>query len=204
MAISGGYLDICRLFYSEVWHLWGISRFWGPGLVLQVQYQLFGTPIPGHSHQSQTNSGLSQCNSHSNSHLVAVSTMVSTPNTTMCGSPSYSSIPPISVVSTRVHFAWAVIPSTHMEALMQHFQAAGFSGEISRLAAAPQQITCTTIGGFTLVFYHTTKICCLNQVHLGREVISCTHGGSHAALPSCRISEEGSRLPAAPGRSSKN
>ena len=35
------------------------------------------------------------------------------------------------------HLGREVIPSARMEALMQHFQAAGFSEEISSLAAAP-------------------------------------------------------------------
>ena len=39
----------------------------------------------------------------------------------------------------RIHLGWEFLPSARMEALMQHFQAAGFSGEVSRLAAAPRR-----------------------------------------------------------------
>ena len=55
--------------------------------------------------------------------LVAVSTVVSTPATIECGSPA-------TVLSV-------VIPFARMEALIQHYQAAGFSREISKFAAAP-------------------------------------------------------------------
>ena len=37
-------------------------------------------------------------------------------------------------VSTRLHFGQEVVPSASIEALMQHFQAAGFSKEVYSLA----------------------------------------------------------------------
>ena len=77
----------------------------------------------------------------SRSPLVAVSTVVSTPTTSLCGTPvnspilSRSSVP----AGPEVHLRWKVIPSARMEALMRHYKAAGFSDEVSRLAAAPRR-----------------------------------------------------------------
>ena len=68
---------------------------------------------------------------HSDSPLVAVTTVVSTPFTTVCGSPTDLTIPPRSIVSTRVYLGWKVVRSGCMESLMHHFQAAGFSKEVS-------------------------------------------------------------------------
>ena len=34
---------------------------------------------------------------------------------------------------------WQIVPSKYLEALMQHYQAAGFFEEVSRLAAAPRR-----------------------------------------------------------------
>ena len=74
--------------------------------------------------------------------LVAVSTVVPTPTTSsLCGTlvdspiPSRSSVP----AGPEVHLRWKVIPSARMEALMRHYKAAGFSDEVSRLAAAPRR-----------------------------------------------------------------
>ena len=44
-----------------------------------------------------------------------------------------------SVVSASVHRGPEVVPSARMEALMQHYQAVGFSEEVSRLTAAPRR-----------------------------------------------------------------
>ena len=73
--------------------------------------------------------------------LVAVSTVVPTPTTSVCGTPVVSSIPSRSSVSagSEVHLRRKVIPSARMEALMRHYKAAGFSDEVSRLAAAPRR-----------------------------------------------------------------
>ena len=51
-----------------------------------------------------------------------------------------------------------VIPSAHMESLMQHYQAAGFSKEVSRLAAASLQIKCMATGGFASFTGHRARI----------------------------------------------
>ena len=73
--------------------------------------------------------------------LVAVSTVVPTPTTSLCGTPVVSPIPSRSSVPAgpEVHLRWKVIPSARMEALMRHYKAAGFSDEVSRLAAAPRR-----------------------------------------------------------------
>ena len=59
--------------------------------------------------------------------------------TTECGPPTILSIPQILVVTTGLYLERQVIPSARMEALMQHYQAAGFSKEVSRLATAPRR-----------------------------------------------------------------
>ena len=73
--------------------------------------------------------------------LVAVSTVVPTPTTSLCGTPVVSPILSRSSVSAgpEVHLRRKVIPSARMEALMRHYKAAGFSDEVSRLAAAPRR-----------------------------------------------------------------
>ena len=70
-----------------------------------------------------------------------VSTVVPTPTTSLCGTPVDSPIPSRSSVPAgpEVHLRWKVIPSARMEALMRHYKAAGFSDEVSRLAAAPRR-----------------------------------------------------------------
>ena len=75
----------------------------------------------------------------SHSPLVAESIMVSTP--TMCGTPLSSSLPSGSSVpaGSEVCLRRNVVPSARMEALMRHNKAAGFSDEVSRLAAAPRR-----------------------------------------------------------------
>ena len=77
----------------------------------------------------------------SRSPLVAVSTLVSTPTTSLCGTPVNSPIPSRSSVPAgpEVHLRRKVIPSARMEALMRHYKAAGFSDEVSRLASAPRR-----------------------------------------------------------------
>ena len=70
--------------------------------------------------------------------LVAVRTVVSTPATIECGSPAtILSVPQRPFVTTGLYLKQQVVPSARMEALMQHYQAAGFSREVSKFAAAP-------------------------------------------------------------------
>ena len=78
---------------------------------------------------------------NSRSPLVAVSVVVSTSTTSLCGTPSSSPLPSgFSVpAGPEVHLRRKVVPSARMEALMRHYKAAGFSDEGSRLAAAPRR-----------------------------------------------------------------
>ena len=73
--------------------------------------------------------------------LVAVSVVVSTSTTSLCGTPSSSPLPSGSSVPAgpEVHLRRKVVPSARMEALMRYYKAAGFSDEVSRLAAAPRR-----------------------------------------------------------------
>ena len=77
----------------------------------------------------------------SRSPLVALSTVVSTSTTSLCGKPVDSPIPSGSSVPAgpEVHLRRKVFPSARMEALMRHYKAAGFSDEVSRLTAAPRR-----------------------------------------------------------------
>ena len=79
--------------------------------------------------------------SDSDSPLVAKTVMVSTPTSSLCGPPTVLSLPSRSSVTTgsEIHLGQMVIPSASMEALMRHYKAAGFSDEVSRLAAAPRR-----------------------------------------------------------------
>ena len=73
--------------------------------------------------------------------LVAVSVVVSTFTTSLCGTHSGSPLPSGSSVPAgpEVHLRRKIVPSARMEALMRHYKAAGFSDEVSRLAAAPRR-----------------------------------------------------------------
>ena len=206
MAISGGYLDICRLFYSGVGHSYGgfpdlgdlgsFCRFNINCLKLQSQdiviraRQILGClnviailiapwwpSQPWFSHRIQ---------------LCVVHPRILAYRQYLLSQPGYIS----HGQSYHLH-AWRLSCSTSKQ---QDFQERSLGSQ--QPLVDPQQITRTTIGGFTLVFYHTTKICCLNQVHLGRQVIS--YARMEALMlhfPASGFSEEGSRLPAAPGRS---
>ena len=56
----------------------------------------------------------------------------------LSGSPAtILSVPQRPFVTTGLYLKRQVIPSTCMEALMQHYKAAGFSREVSKFAAAP-------------------------------------------------------------------
>ena len=79
--------------------------------------------------------------SNSHSPLVAETVVVSTPTSSLCGSPPVLSLPSRSSVpaGSKVCLGRKVVPSARMEALMRHYKAAGFSDEVSRLAAAPRR-----------------------------------------------------------------
>ena len=74
-----------------------------------------------------------------NSPLVAVTTVVSTFTTSVCGPPTLLSIPPRPAVTTGIYLERQVVPPARIKALMHHYQAAGFSREVSKLAAAPRR-----------------------------------------------------------------
>ena len=63
--------------------------------------------------------------------------MVPTPTLSVCGSPLHHFIPLGPTVTTRVYLRRQVIPSPRM----QHYQAAGFSEDFSRLMAAPRRLS---------------------------------------------------------------
>ena len=101
------------------------------------------------SHSEAQDHSDGRCDTHRP--LVAVTTLVSTPATTECGPPMILSVPQRPVVITELYLAGQVIPSAHMEALMQHYQAAGFSKEVSRLPSAPRRPStkeCRTTRGY--------------------------------------------------------
>ena len=76
---------------------------------------------------------------NSYSPLVTETVVVSTPTSSLCGPSVILSIPPRSSVTTgsEICLGQNVVPSARMEALVRHYKAAGFSDEVSRLAAAP-------------------------------------------------------------------
>ena len=79
--------------------------------------------------------------SDTNSSLVAISAVVPTPTSTLCGSPTVLYIPsrPAVTTGTEIHLGRKVVSSACMEALMQHHKATGFLDKVSRLAAAPRR-----------------------------------------------------------------
>ena len=88
---------------------------------------------------------------HTDIPLVAVSAVIFKSDTTVCGSASVSTIPPRSVVSTRVHLG---LKSYHQHALslscstskQQDFQKRSLVSQLH--LEDPPQIACTTTGGF--------------------------------------------------------
>ena len=76
--------------------------------------------------------------SNSHSPLVAETVVVSAPTSSLYGPPLVLSLPSRSSVPAgpEVCLRRKVVPSAVMEALMRHYKAAGFSDEVSRLAAA--------------------------------------------------------------------
>ena len=99
------------------------------------------SPIPPAQQSHAETSVHSGSGGNSRCPLVAVSAVVSTFAMPLCGTPSSSPLPSGSSVpaGSEVHLRWKVVPSARMEALMRHYKAAGFSDEVSRLAAAPRR-----------------------------------------------------------------
>ena len=89
-----------------------------------------------------------------NSPLVAITTLVFTPASTLCGPSCVLSIPLRSVVTTwtEIDLGWKVVPFARMEALMQHYKSAGFfqkrSLGLPQHLEDPQPIAYMTTGGF--------------------------------------------------------
>ena len=92
-------------------------------------FQLFPLLYNSHS-EAQDHSDM-----RGDSPLVAITTMDSTSTTSVCGPPMLISIPPRPAVTTGIYLERQVVPSACMEALMQHYHAAGFLREVSKLAA---------------------------------------------------------------------
>ena len=85
----------------------------------------FSTVSPAHQSHSETMDHPGG-QSDTNCPLVAITIVVSTPNTSVFGPPSHHSVPLGPTVRTGVCLRRQGIPSACMEALMQHYQAAGF------------------------------------------------------------------------------
>ena len=104
---------------------------------VDVHVSIFSPAQQGHAEITVHSSGRGDPRSP----LVAVSTVVPTLTTSLCGTPVDSPIPSRSSVPAgpEVPLRRKVIPSARMEALMRHYKAAGFSDEVSRLAAAPRR-----------------------------------------------------------------
>ena len=109
------------------------------GLAREVNVHVSPIPPAQQSHSEVSIHSGGRGSSHSP--LVAESIVVSTPTTSLCGTPPSSSLPSGSSVpaGSEVCLGRKVVPSAHMEALMRHYTAAGFSDEVSRLAAAPRR-----------------------------------------------------------------
>ena len=60
----------------------------------------------------------------------------STLTTSLCGPPTLLSVLPRPAVTTGIYVKRQVLPPACMDALMQHYQAAGFSKGVSKLTAA--------------------------------------------------------------------
>ena len=109
------------------------------GLAGEVNVHVSPIPPAQQSHSEASVHSGGRGSSHSP--LVAEPIVVSTSTTSLCGTPPSSSLPSGSSVPTgsEVYLGRKVVPSARMEALMRHNKAAGFSDEVSRLAAAPRR-----------------------------------------------------------------
>ena len=82
-------------------------------------------------------SSLSEQRSHSDSPLVAISAVVSAYDPAVCYRTPITAIE--TAILTRSHLRLEGVPSACMEAVMQHFQAAGISEEVPGVTAAPRR-----------------------------------------------------------------
>ena len=108
------------------------DRCFVTGLAGKVNVNVCTISLAQQSHsEAQDHPGDTHCP------LVAVTTVVSTPAMIECGSPAtILSVPQRPFVTTGLYLKRQVIPSARTEALMQHYQAAGFSREVSNFVAA--------------------------------------------------------------------
>ena len=125
------------------------------GLAGEVNVHVSSIPSAQQSHSEAPVHPDGRGNSHSP--LVAESVVVSTPTSSLCGTPSSLSLPSRSSVpaGSEVCLGRKVIPSARMEALMRHYKAAGFSDEVSRLAAAPRWPSTNRIASFLFTLFDT-------------------------------------------------
>ena len=109
------------------------------GLAGEVNVLVSSSPSAQKSHSEAPVHPVGRGNSHSP--LVAETVVVSTPTSSLCGTPLGLSLPWRSSVpaGSEVCLGRKVVPSARMEALMRHYKAAGFSDEVSRLATAPRR-----------------------------------------------------------------
>ena len=109
------------------------------GLAGEVNVHVSSIPSAQQSHSEAPVHPGGRSNSHNP--LVAETVVVSAPTSSLCGPPPVLSLPSRSSVpaGSEVCLGLKVIPSARMEALMRHYKAAGFSDEVSRLAAAPRR-----------------------------------------------------------------
>ena len=133
------------------------------GLAGEVDVHVFTVSPAQQSHsEAQDHSG-GRGDTHSP--VVAITTVVSTFTTSVCGPSTLLSVPLRRAVTTVIYLERQVIPSACTEALMQHYQAAGFWREVLMLAAPigdPLQIECTKTGGYASLTGPQGK----NLVHL--------------------------------------
>ena len=92
------------------------------GLAGMVDVHVSTVSLAQQSHSEAQDDPGGLCDTHSP--LVAVTIVVSTLTTSVCGPPSILSVLSRPTVTTTTCLEWQVVPSTHMEALMQHYQAA--------------------------------------------------------------------------------
>ena len=109
------------------------------GLAGEVDVHVSSIPSAQQSHSEVPVHPGGRGNSHSP--LVAESIVISTPTSSLCGTPPGLSLPSRSSLpaGSEVCLGRKVLPSARMEALMRHYKAAGFSDEVSRLTAAPRR-----------------------------------------------------------------
>ena len=110
--------------------------------VIAVRFQVSTIPPPPAQQSHPETQDHPGGRNDTNSPLVAITTVVSK-STTSCGQPSLLPVPPGPTVTTWICLGWQVLRG--LEAVMQHYQAAGFSKrsldsrQPLELAAAPRR-----------------------------------------------------------------